>query len=1685
MQKTSRRVLALVLSLIMALSVFTVAASAYDGTYVSETHDVFKHYTQTLAPGVEYYNNYAYLKDGEQVVYYVATADINRDDVIVQGSYWNMQTEQYGMAKLTEQVASANAKFSDPDDPDFISENYTVVAGTNGDFYNMQTGRPSGAFAINGHVMNESNNRPWFAIFEDGTALCGSGSADYAAAIEAHGAVQNSVGGSQMLVQNGEDVTASASGSYNTDRHSRTMIGVTADNKVVSCVVDGRQSPFSAGGSMHELAQIMLEAECVTAINLDGGGSTTFGARPEGEDSFRVINRPSDGSERSISSGVVIASLAAPSNVFDHVSIKVADDYITPGTSTTFTVDGVSTSGASAEIPEEVTYVAINGSIDGNVVTAGDEGEVEIRAMRGDDVVGYAIFNAVIPDSIEFAQATFTVPYGKSMDLGIIAKYGLNEVKTKPADFEYTLEIPEDAGQIVDGVMVAPAEGAEAAANAVTATLVADETKTATANIAFGKASQVLFDFEDGTTQKWVRYNTSNYNYIHTRGTTSNVTAENGQVHSGKHALKINAKFSETWEAGYISGRAGVYGMDEIIDLKGATRLGMWMYIPTANASFNGRIFLCKVTERDEETGAVTKYDGYYTATQIDNGGNWNCGFTTQYDEPGWHYVYFDLSTDTDWCIIKNATLLDFYINDRNGDSFGYNHLNHTNGNADMNLYIDDVTVDYSSVVEDREAPVFSSVLLGDDGPHSNEGLVLERGSNYESDGYGRLDLSARVADNTAKTNYTGLNADSAKVYLDGVEFPCTYVNGIITAPTYTFTNGQHTVKFAISDNAGNYASAIRTFTVKNTDKDQSVWIEAKDPDADKILLGSLYWVNVKAADAANVASVDVDLDLDNLSNWELDHMEIAQGFDASYKIINADENIAKLTITRNSDAIALLDGDAIVSMPIRTWELPAVAANYGHAGVVWMYPNYKSGNEVWPVNVIVNVAAGQATFSDDSTEIFTGDEVNVRTESIYWDNDNAKASDDYYKNWNGGHDHRPETAQYYSDTATNHVDARVSKEAKAPTCTEDGWTEELYCDVCNSVVKWSEPIPATGHDFALDLDQHAIVCKTCGAVDTSFTGVFENNGKYYYAKFGVLDSGWIMVDDDYYYFDKETFEGKDGVVSNHDVMNSSNTFTYTFENGKLVHGEWVKLADGTRYYYGPNYYAGIFATIDGNTYYFDKKGYYLTGYQLLTTGSNSHQKKWHLFDENGIDQVPLNGLHQIEGDLYYLEDGWPIHKGLIKEGDDYYYIRSNGIAAVDCACYAYVTNCDLPADQTYEFGADGKMIIPEPDPVKNGIVDGYYYENDELVYAGLIKIDGDYYYVRSTGIVATNGTYYAYKTSCDLSANREYKFDENGKMIDPPAPYEGVKNGIVDGYYYENDEIVYAGLIKLDGDYYYIRSAGNVAKNGSYYAYKTSCDLPADTRYEFDADGKMINPYTYYLVGSMNNWTNMQNEYKFVKNTASDANEYMLLGVKIAAETELKVQANNNAWYPDNAANLTIHDAGIYDIYFRPDYSGDSAWYNGCIYASRVGDIPAVKNGIVDGYYYENDQIVYAGLIKLNDDYYYVRSSGIVATNGTYFAYKTSCDLPADREYKFDEDGKMINPPTPYVGVKNGIVDGYYYENDQIVYKGLTKIGEDYYYIRTTGIVAKNGKFYAYKTSCDLPADTTYTFDADGKMIR
>ena len=95
--------------------------------------------------------------------------------------------------------------------------------------------------------------------------------------------------------------------SFTQGRHPRTMAGTTPAGETLPVTVDGRQRG-SAGLSLLEATALMAELGATDAVNLDGGGSTTFvtgGA---------VRNQPSDGGERRVVSAlaVVPAGQATP-----------------------------------------------------------------------------------------------------------------------------------------------------------------------------------------------------------------------------------------------------------------------------------------------------------------------------------------------------------------------------------------------------------------------------------------------------------------------------------------------------------------------------------------------------------------------------------------------------------------------------------------------------------------------------------------------------------------------------------------------------------------------------------------------------------------------------------------------------------------------------------------------------------------------------------------------------------------------------------------------------------------------------------------------------------------------------------------------------------------------------------------------------------------------------------------------------------------------------------------------------------------------------------------------------------------------------------------------------------------------------------------------------------------------------
>lgn len=110
-----------------------------------------------------------------------------------------------------------------------------------------------------------------------------------------------------VMISNGA-MTNSATWNYTVGRDPRTAVGVKKDGTMVFYTADGRQSGYSAGLTQVDLAEELLQQGCVWAVNLDGGGSTTFGVRLPGSDSVSIANSPSGGSLRACATFILLVT---------------------------------------------------------------------------------------------------------------------------------------------------------------------------------------------------------------------------------------------------------------------------------------------------------------------------------------------------------------------------------------------------------------------------------------------------------------------------------------------------------------------------------------------------------------------------------------------------------------------------------------------------------------------------------------------------------------------------------------------------------------------------------------------------------------------------------------------------------------------------------------------------------------------------------------------------------------------------------------------------------------------------------------------------------------------------------------------------------------------------------------------------------------------------------------------------------------------------------------------------------------------------------------------------------------------------------------------------------------------------------------------------------------------------------
>lgn len=338
----------------------------------------------------------------------------------------------WAMTSTTQQAKSMQAR-----------RDTNVVGAINAGGYDMSNGRPSGAFIMSGTVIN----RPTGTTFW----IDKSGAAHITSAQECNDAldsdnVMEAVASFGDIFENGH----ARAGLDNTTRASRTAIGIKADGTVVMLMVDGRQAPYSVGMTMAEVGAAMEALGCVQAINLDGGGSSTFATQREGEPENETTAgltlrcRPSDGYERKVSNTVMVLSTAKPTGEFDHAVLAPNDEVYTPGSTVQFSATGVDAAGGSAAIPAGASWSVISGggNIDKNgLYTAPNTiGEVTVSLMVGGQSVGKTSIQLQWPDKLGFTNSSVSIDFGETSDLTFKPTWQGREVKYKDGDFKWTLD---------------------------------------------------------------------------------------------------------------------------------------------------------------------------------------------------------------------------------------------------------------------------------------------------------------------------------------------------------------------------------------------------------------------------------------------------------------------------------------------------------------------------------------------------------------------------------------------------------------------------------------------------------------------------------------------------------------------------------------------------------------------------------------------------------------------------------------------------------------------------------------------------------------------------------------------------------------------------------------------------------------------------------------------------------------------------------------------------------------------------------------------------------------------------------------------------------------------------------------------------------------------------------------------
>lgn len=264
--------------------------------------------------------------------------------------------------------------------------------------------------------------------------------------------VTEAVGGGDILISGGE-ITA------NLDKtaHPRTAVGVKANGNVVLFSVDGRQPGFSGGMSLPDVAAYLKDMGCVSAINLDGGGSTSFALKYPGEQSAKVVNSPSDGIQRTCANFLFLINTSSPTPGISNLHLYPYDVVMLKGSSVDLVAKAsdrnyktVAVSGTPSFSISDSRIAAIDSSgrltakeagvVIANASLSGVSGSSKVTVISNVDSI------SVLNESSGAAVTSLSVDPLGTINLKAAATYKLLPVTA--ADSSYKWEVSGNVGTI-------------------------------------------------------------------------------------------------------------------------------------------------------------------------------------------------------------------------------------------------------------------------------------------------------------------------------------------------------------------------------------------------------------------------------------------------------------------------------------------------------------------------------------------------------------------------------------------------------------------------------------------------------------------------------------------------------------------------------------------------------------------------------------------------------------------------------------------------------------------------------------------------------------------------------------------------------------------------------------------------------------------------------------------------------------------------------------------------------------------------------------------------------------------------------------------------------------------------------------------------------------------------------------